>query len=67
MNDSLDSLSAAIGIGKKTLRGMAETGQIPALRINGRWYFDREQVRETLRGQAQAEADARRAQQQAPE
>ena len=46
---SLDALAAALNLPRPYLRELAETGQIPALRVRHMWRFEEAQVRAALR------------------
>lgn len=54
---SLEALSVTLGLPRKYLRELSDTGKIPHLNVNGRLRFNAAQVRHALVEMAQSSAE----------
>jgi excisionase family DNA binding protein len=55
MEQAADLLQVSV----RTLQRMVKTGDVPGRRVGRQWRFDRDQLKEWVRGEASAQATAR--------
>jgi len=53
---TVKEVAALLRVSTQTLYKMLEAGSIPAVKIGSQWRFDRDQIRDWLKGQAGAAA-----------
>jgi excisionase family DNA binding protein len=51
---TVKEVAALLRVSSQTLYKMLEAGTIPAVKIGSQWRFDRDQIRDWLKGQAGA-------------
>lgn len=51
---STKDLCSIFGVDERTIRYKCESGQIPAVKVSGKWFVDRDVLREFMKGEKSA-------------